>query len=128
MLRWFGLGSPARRARKIDIMHRPLLAILLVSAPAGQALLVSRQMPRIAHARPHAAATASRGSVPRLCDAPALPAEPADDAPSPLGRARAWLGKWTKFDKDMLKTLGVDAFFTCAPAARPRALQQVPCP
>ena len=44
----------------------------------------------------------------------------------PIGRARAWLGKWAKFDKDMLKTLGVDAFFTCAPPPAVAPWQKVP--
>ncbi len=36
-----------------------------------------------------------------------------DDGPtSPLGKFRAWISKWNKFDKDKIKTLGVDAFFT----------------
>ena len=33
-------------------------------------------------------------------------------ATSPLGKVKAWFGKWAKFDKAQLQTLGVDAFFT----------------
>ena len=106
-------------------MRGLLLAILVASACVGQALLVSRPLQRTAQPRQHAA---RRSHAPVLCDAPALPAEPEPEtAPSPIGRARAWLGKWAKFDKDMLKTLGVDAFFTCAPPPAEKApWQKVP--
>lgn len=43
-----------------------------------------------------------------LCNSAAAGDEPA----SPLGRFKAWFKKWASFDKDQLKTLGVDAFFT----------------
>ena len=109
-------------------MRGLLLAILVASACVGQALLVSRPLPRTAQPRQHAVAAVTRSSVPVLCEAPAVPAEPEPEtAPSPIGRARAWLGKWAKFDKDMLKTLGVDAFFTCAPPPAEKApWQKVP--
>ena len=106
-------------------MRGLLLAILVASACVGQALLVSRPLQRTAQPRQHAVAAVTRSSLPVLCDAPAVPAEPEPEtAPSPIGRARAWLGKWAKFDKDMLKTLGVDAFFTCAPPPARGALSE----
>ena len=104
-------------------MRGLLLAILVASACVGQALLVSRPLQRTAQPRQHA--RRSPAPVPVLCDAPAVPAEPEPEtAPTPIGRARAWLGKWAKFDKDMLKTLGVDAFFTCAPPPARGALSE----
>jgi hypothetical protein len=45
----------------------------------------------------------------------ALPEPPPAAAAAPTsapGRARAWLTKWTKFDREALGKLGVDAFFT----------------
>ena len=76
-------------------MRGLLLAILVASACVGQALLVSRPLQRTAQPRQHAVAAVTRSSLPVLCDAPAVPAEPEPEtAPSPIGRARAWLGKW----------------------------------
>jgi len=46
-----------------------------------------------------------------MCDAAATsPAE--EPSSSTFGRFRAWVKKWASFDKDKLKAMGVDAFFT----------------
>ena len=57
----------------------------------------------------------SRGRPVFLADAVVESEEPADEPASTAGavqRARAWLTKWWKFDKDSLKRMGFDAFFT----------------
>ena len=47
-----------------------------------------------------------------MVDVAVLAEEPEEPAAGALARARAWLTKWWSFDKDSLKRMGFDAFFT----------------
>jgi hypothetical protein len=48
-----------------------------------------------------------------LCATPAEAEQPeAEPSGTPFGRARAWVGKYAKFDKAKIASLGFDAFFT----------------
>jgi len=81
---------------------RVIPALVLLAAAGGAGFAVSTRHP--ARIRP-----TSPRSTAVLCS----PADAAEEpAPSPRLFSRAWFSKWAKFDKDTLKTLGVDAFFT----------------
>jgi len=53
-----------------------------------------------------------KAQVMPVCQQAIMCAAAAEEPASPLARFRAWVKKWAKFDKDTLKALGVDAFFT----------------
>lgn len=79
-----------------------LIVFALVACTHAYVLTSPRAMPALSPR------TALRPQIPT---APTFMAEAAADEPS-KGGVRAWFKKWAKFDKDQLKTLGVDAFFT----------------
>eukprot|EP00966_Prymnesium_polylepis_P120204 2777547-Prymnesium_polylepis.1 len=58
------------------------------------------------------AAEPPRASPARLCAVERPPPPPPPIAQNPLGKARAWVGKYAKLDKKALASLGFDAFFT----------------
>ena len=91
---------------------RTALPFVAAALLAGcDAYVVSHRPPLPALAlTPHA-----RACVP-VAEVPTNPATADDTAPEPpssaLGKARAWLRKWSKFDRSSFASLGVDFLFT----------------
>jgi len=85
----------------------PATSFTLGTRPLASATLMHRAQLTTQQA-PTAVPMVARPMVPIMCDAAVASEEPS----SPFGRFRAWLTKWSRFDKAQLKTLGVDAFFT----------------
>ena len=94
-------------------MEKLLFLSLLSAALHSSAALHAG--PRLAAHPVSRSLAVSRGRPVFLADAVVESEEPADEPASTAGavqRARAWLTKWWKFDKDSLKRMGFDAFFT----------------
>lgn len=94
------VGSGEDRLRKL------LVVVLLTQLVPGSSLAVVLSARRASVTLPRARCTVCSSGA---AGSP-VPEPPADS--SAVGRTRAWLSKWIKFDRESLGKLGVDAFFT----------------
>jgi len=87
--------------------------LILSTGVASHAVRTTARSPGVTAVRGAALRPAYAPPLQRAARVPCPPRMASESAgESPVARARAWFGKWMKFDRASLSKLGVDAFFT----------------